>query len=114
MCIRDRNNVVQTVRVDPNGREWFGTVNGTSVLGENEGEGLRLVWERHASVDLPGVTQVITSAGTLTDTGKYYLLGRLTTPLGQTVAQAAPYPFCLLYTSPSPRDRTRSRMPSSA
>ena len=24
------------------------------------------------------------------------------------------YDFCLLYTSPSPRDRTRSRMPSSA
>ena len=24
------------------------------------------------------------------------------------------YYFCLLYTSPSPRDRTRSRMPSSA
>ena len=36
-----------------------------------------------------------------------------------TVAQAnAPldenFKFCLLYTSPSPRDRTRSRMPSSA
>ena len=37
-------------------------------------------------------------------------------------AQAAPigyngsalHGFCLLYTSPSPRDRTRSRMPSSA
>ena len=28
---------------------------------------------------------------------------------GQTI-----YIFCLLYTSPSPRDRTRSRMPSSA
>ena len=26
----------------------------------------------------------------------------------------APYYPCLLYTSPSPRDRTRSRMPSSA
>ena len=26
----------------------------------------------------------------------------------------AMYQFCLLYTSPSPRDRTRSRMPSSA
>ena len=25
-----------------------------------------------------------------------------------------PAQFCLLYTSPSPRDRTRSRMPSSA
>ena len=24
------------------------------------------------------------------------------------------FPACLLYTSPSPRDRTRSRMPSSA
>ena len=27
---------------------------------------------------------------------------------------AAMYKGCLLYTSPSPRDRTRSRMPSSA
>ena len=27
---------------------------------------------------------------------------------------ALTYPICLLYTSPSPRDRTRSRMPSSA
>ena len=31
----------------------------------------------------------------------------------RTARAAAPYP-CLLYTSPSPRDRTRSRMPSSA
>ena len=30
---------------------------------------------------------------------------------GQTVAEDK---ACLLYTSPSPRDRTRSRMPSSA
>ena len=28
--------------------------------------------------------------------------------------QANPFTNCLLYTSPSPRDRTRSRMPSSA
>ena len=28
--------------------------------------------------------------------------------------QATKHRFCLLYTSPSPRDRTRSRMPSSA
>ena len=36
----------------------------------------------------------------------------------QTITSAAWneafYNFCLLYTSPSPRDRTRSRMPSSA
>ena len=39
--------------------------------------------------------------------------------LPQGVAMETPYSnkqwgFCLLYTSPSPRDRTRSRMPSSA
>ena len=28
--------------------------------------------------------------------------------------QTSEYNVCLLYTSPSPRDRTRSRMPSSA
>ena len=30
------------------------------------------------------------------------------------MALAVTYPFCLLYTSPSPRDRQKSRMPSSA
>ena len=30
------------------------------------------------------------------------------------VVECMVYPDCLLYTSPSPRDRTRSRMPSSA
>eukprot|EP00657_Telonema_sp_P-1_P003786 TRINITY_DN18872_c0_g2_i2.p1 TRINITY_DN18872_c0_g2~~TRINITY_DN18872_c0_g2_i2.p1 ORF type:complete len:124 (+),score=52.92 TRINITY_DN18872_c0_g2_i2:44-415(+) len=36
-------------------------------------------------------------------------------PVGRILADnAAPCLTCLLYTSPSPRDRTRSRMPSSA
>ena len=35
----------------------------------------------------------------------------MTTPI---FAQLSPVYVCLLYTSPSPRDRTRSRMPSSA
>ena len=38
----------------------------------------------------------------LTDFGKMY------------EGQIIKYKVCLLYTSPSPRDRTRSRMPSSA
>ena len=33
---------------------------------------------------------------------------------GETFFYCAPTYRCLLYTSPSPRDRTRSRMPSSA
>ena len=35
-------------------------------------------------------------------------------PLTNTAKREVLYQFCLLYTSPSPRDRTRSRMPSSA
>jgi len=34
--------------------------------------------------------------------------------LGVTAIWLLPFYPCLLYTSPSPRDRTRSRMPSSA
>ena len=34
--------------------------------------------------------------------------------LAQVAAQQTDIQSCLLYTSPSPRDRTRSRMPSSA
>ena len=33
---------------------------------------------------------------------------------GSWIGTAKRYVSCLLYTSPSPRDRTRSRMPSSA
>jgi len=36
------------------------------------------------------------------------------TPLGVLIFESALVLCCLLYTSPSPRDRTRSRMPSSA
>ena len=32
----------------------------------------------------------------------------------ELLCEAFLHAFCLLYTSPSPRDRTRSRMPSSA
>ena len=34
--------------------------------------------------------------------------------LADTLSESALSTICLLYTSPSPRDRTRSRMPSSA
>ena len=34
--------------------------------------------------------------------------------LAKEIGQMGMFGICLLYTSPSPRDRTRSRMPSSA
>ena len=53
-----------------------------------------LVAEKHAAGEIDGIISLGGSAGTT---------------IGTTAMQA-----CLLYTSPSPRDRTRSRMPSSA
>ena len=46
----------------------------------------------------------------------YVLAGQVSqrTPHGVNRTEAGQTMVCLLYTSPSPRDRTRSRMPSSA
>ena len=53
---------------------------------------------------------VTDSTSTLRAVGKDYYRGIPRT----SVAFSDRYIYCLLYTSPSPRDRTRSRMPSSA
>ena len=46
---------------------------------------------------------------------KFALLRRLFVDLIRSASQKTfPFPTCLLYTSPSPRDRQKSRMPSSA
>ena len=47
----------------------------------------------------------------LADTKEHSYMGRIP---DDAPFKHADYPTCLLYTSPSPRDRTRSRMPSSA
>src|SRR5664280_2981111 len=45
------------------------------------------------------------------DCAEHWVVGQLRVEYGAGEGDCAP---CLLYTSPSPRDRTRSRMPSSA
>ena len=45
--------------------------------------------------------------------GMYSVVAGFVEP-GETIEHAVHREVCLLYTSPSPRDRTRSRMPSSA
>ena len=46
--------------------------------------------------------------------GKFTIQPQTTIAYGDKALQPAADYLCLLYTSPSPRDRTRSRMPSSA
>ena len=49
------------------------------------------------------------------EAGKFVgILMDLQGPAIRTGVLSTPIELCLLYTSPSPRDRTRSRMPSSA
>ena len=70
---------------------------------------------------LPVQTDVINLVFLSTNTGGVsYSIGKCAAPFlyteeGDLKGFGAPHPnTCLLYTSPSPRDRTRSRMPSSA
>ena len=46
--------------------------------------------------------------------GRLYRHGVHVMIYGQSLVNKSAVNICLLYTSPSPRDRTRSRMPSSA
>ena len=48
------------------------------------------------------------------DAGRNITTGAYNTILGYASLDGSSSTTCLLYTSPSPRDRTRSRMPSSA
>ena len=46
--------------------------------------------------------------------GFWFIFGPLGFAIGNFLSRRLIHSLCLLYTSPSPRDRTRSRMPSSA
>ena len=63
------------------------------------------------AIDTSGSTQVPFH---LVCQGEGWLHGAGAEPQRLLAGQLVLFPHCLLYTSPSPRDRTRSRMPSSA
>ena len=80
----------------------FGPVPVFSGTGETQGGGVNQPFTPNDN-GLPRLTVNSTSAGT-TFSGATF----------EDDTQTTTYTPCLLYTSPSPRDRTRSRMPSSA
>ena len=65
------------------------------------------IMERFNGIDLDSARRV---AGN----GFYYLMGDIARLHSAVIAYARDFMICLLYTSPSPRDRQKSRMPSSA
>ena len=76
-----------------------------------------------ASSQLQGTTLNVTSdavisgnlaLGTIADVEEQLLNSNINAGVGLTKTEGTGTNPCLLYTSPSPRDRTRSRMPSSA
>ena len=73
---------------------------------------VRNLARRHLNIDpiIVGEEGVKTGIGVRVDNPNEVGADRLVTALGAVTR----YKGCLLYTSPSPRDRTRSRMPSSA
>ena len=92
MCIRDRNYPGTPTTGDP-------------IDGSDSAEALPDVRVLHAGTTTNADGQVVSSGGRV--------LSVVARGANLDVARARAY-HCLLYTSPSPRDRTRSRMPSSA
>ena len=82
-------------------------------LSEEEWQKELAEWQTHNEYDKPTVnkhTVEVTEVHHYTDK----LFRFQTTKPNGYLFKAGEFVICLLYTSPSPRDRTRSRMPSSA
>ena len=81
-------------------KNWAGNLDGEGVSAEGAGYTDAVSEALNMILDLPGLNIEICGAWVWVD--------------GNTYPHRAALKDCLLYTSPSPRDRTRSRMPSSA
>ena len=71
------------------------------------GNPMRMPWDQAMDIDTDG--GVLMVDGKIAEVGAGAAL-----TAAHPEAEITRYGSCLLYTSPSPRDRTRSRMPSSA
>ena len=75
-----------------------------------------IIWVIVAAIFF-GISCIFKGEGKFSRTLEFVGYGYIPTIIGGLISLVLVYNFittCLLYTSPSPRDRTRSRMPSSA
>ena len=113
------DEIVQSERVSGKGSlTRKRTIQGTS--SDNEDAGFQVDLEVDPSNSLPGRVLRVHGLNSIvqTEKGEFVcsirgILKSLSTDL-QNVVVSGDYVTCLLYTSPSPRDRQKSRMPSSA
>ena len=68
--------------------------------------------EKQVDEGLRGIRQALLEADVTLDVAKQFIENVKPKALGQEIIRSTSP--CLLYTSPSPRDRQKSRMPSSA
>ena len=84
---------------------------GRTMPGRRWSEGLHQAVEAKENVKIQNENQTLAS---ITFQNFFRLYDKLSGMTGTADTEAFELQSCLLYTSPSPRDRTRSRMPSSA
>ena len=106
------------------GQTWTGsnnplTINGAFspnpplLLANTTGDGMRATTSATSGTGVEG-TATAASGTTTGVAGKSFSIGGVGVSGNALATTGSSYGVCLLYTSPSPRDRTRSRMPSSA
>ena len=102
----------QTVKEDPTDEEMSDTIYKLQQRVQNYSTEAEVYQEgsNRINIDIPGVSDANTILEELGKPGSLVFSDET----GKTVLDGTKVTSCLLYTSPSPRDTERSRMPSSA
>ena len=109
MCIRDRLQVLDDGRLTDNQGRTVNFKNTIIIMTSNLGS--HLIQDRLEAFDEDNVE---TFMGELRQQMHDLLRKTIRPEFLNRIDEIVLFKPCLLYTSPSPRDRTRSRMPSSA
>ena len=109
---KDKN--IAVVSVDPSKRKTGGALLGDRIRMNSVNSPrvfMRSLATRQSNLAL---SKYVQSTLDILKLAQFDLIILETSGIGQSDTEIVDHSDCLLYTSPSPRDRTRSRMPSSA